>query len=47
MVKELGKITPQLREKGCRHRWTGLPRELEAATVKRPKRLFIKNTGLC
>ena len=47
MVKELGKTAPQLREKGCRGRWRGLPPELVAATVKRSKRLFIKNTGLC
>ncbi len=38
LSKELGKMTPQLREKGC-HR--------EVAAVKRPRRLFSKNIGLC
>ena len=47
MVKELGIMAPQLREKGCRRAWTGLPRERLAAAAKRPKRLFTKNTGLC
>ena len=47
MVKELGKITPQLREKGCPWGWTGQPGEPLGAAAKRPKRLFTKNTGLC
>ena len=38
IVKELGKITPKLREKGCQR---------ELAAVKRPRQLFTKNTGLC
>jgi hypothetical protein len=38
VVKELGKLTPQLREKGCLG---------DQAAVNRPKRLFTKNTGLC
>src|SRR5699024_7916797 len=42
LVKELGKMTPYLREKGCSLGFT--PRR---AAVNRPKRLFIKNTGLC
>ena len=37
LSKELGKMAPSLREKGCQ-------RELGA--VKRRKRLFTKNTGL-
>ena len=37
LSKELGKMAPYLREKGCQ-------RELVA--VKRRKRLFTKNTGL-
>ena len=47
MVKELGTMAPQLREKGCRRRWRGSPPEQLAAAAKRPKRLFTKNTGLC
>ena len=47
MVKELGKMAPQLREKGCRCPWRGLPSERAAAAANRPKRLFTKNTGLC
>ena len=47
VVKELGIMAPQLREKGCRRAWTGLPRERLAAAANRPKRLFTKNTGLC
>ena len=38
IVKELCKMAPQLREKGCLR---------NQAAVKRPKRLFTKNTGLC
>ena len=38
VVKELGKIALKLREKG---------RPRKRAAVKRPKRLFTKNTGLC
>ena len=38
VVKELGKITPYLREKGSHS---------DVAAVKRPRRLFSKNTGLC
>ena len=38
LSKELGKMAPYLRKKGCQ-------RELVA--VKRSRRLFIKNTGLC
>ncbi len=37
LSKELGKMAPQLREKGC-HR--------KVVAVKRPRRLFTKNTGL-
>ena len=38
VVKELGKLTPSLREKGC----SG-----NRAAVNRPRQLFSKNTGLC
>ena len=38
LVKELGKMTPSLREKGCCR---------DAAAEKSPKRLFSKNTGIC
>jgi hypothetical protein len=38
LVKELGKFTPYVRKKEC-HR--------KMAAVKRPNRLFIKNTVLC
>ena len=47
MVKELGKITPQLREKGRRPGWRGEPPEPGPASGDRSKRLFTKNTGLC
>ena len=47
MVKELGTMAPQLREKGCRRAWRGSPPERMAAAVDRPKRLFTKNTRLC
>ena len=47
VVKELGIMAPQLREKGCRCPWTDLLRERGAAAANRPKRLFTKNTGLC
>ena len=38
VVKELGKLVPVLRNKG---------RPREGAAVKRPRRLFSKNTGFC
>ena len=38
LVKELGKFTPYVRKKECRR---------EPAAVKRPNRLFTKNTVLC
>ena len=38
IVKELCKMTPELRDKGCLR---------EQVTEKRPKQLFTKNTGLC
>jgi len=38
LVKELGKFTPYVRKKECR---------LTPAAVKRPNRLFTKNTVLC
>ena len=47
VVKELGTMAPQLREKGCRRAWRDLLPERMAAAVDRPKRLFTKNTGLC
>ena len=47
VVKELGIMAPQLREKGCRWGWTDQLREPPAAAANRPKRLFTKNTGLC
>src|SRR5256885_12819030 len=48
LVKELGKMAPQLREKGRPGKVTFLRgMEPEGAAVKRPKRLFTKNTGLC
>ena len=37
-VKELGKLTPEVSDKGCLR---------EEATGKRKLRLFTKNTGLC
>jgi hypothetical protein len=45
-VKELGKMTPYLRKKGClstftRHAWG------EEVAKKRLNRLFTKNIGLC
>ena len=47
MVKELGIMAPQLREKGCRWGWRDSLPEPPAAAANRPKRLFTKNTGLC
>ena len=47
MVKELGIMAPQPREKGCPFPWRDLLPEREGAAAKRPKRLFTKNTGLC
>jgi len=38
LVKELGKFTPYVRKKECRRK---------PAAVKRPNRLFTKNTVLC
>jgi hypothetical protein len=38
LVKELSKLTPYVRKKGCRRK---------PAAVKRPNRLFTKNTVLC
>ena len=38
LVKELGKFTPYVRKKEC---------QLRLAAVKRPNRLFTKNTVLC
>ena len=38
LSKELGKMAPYLRLKGCQR---------ELVSVKRPNRLFIKNTALC
>ena len=46
-VKELGKLTPYLRKKGCPGRVKGERPEPERAAEKGPKRLFTKNTGLC
>ena len=46
-VKELGKLTPYLRKKGCPGSFFSFGREGERAAVKRLKRLFTKNTGLC
>jgi hypothetical protein len=47
LVKELGKLTPYLRKKGCPG-WCGsMPAKLAGAAEPRPKRLFTKNTGLC
>ena len=45
-VKELGKLTPYLRKKGCPSSLSALHLD-EGVAVKRLKRLFIKNTGLC
>ena len=47
VVKELGIMAPQPREKGCRGRWRGTPPEPGPAAANGPKRLFTKNTGLC
>ena len=47
VVKELGIMAPQLREKGCRWGWRDSLPEPPAAAANRPKRLFTKNTGLC
>ena len=38
VVKELGKLRPELREKWC---------SIDGAAENRPKQLFTKNTGLC
>ena len=46
-VKELGKMTPYLRETGCHGSVNLKLGEHEVAAEKRPKRLFIKNTGTC
>ena len=46
-VKELGKLTPYLRKKGCPSSLSGSRQMDEGAAVKRLKRLFTKNTGLC
>ena len=45
-VKELGKLTPYLRKKGCPSSF-GAQHRGEGAAVNRLKRLFTKNTGLC
>ena len=47
VVKELGIMAPQPREKGCPFPWRDLLPEREGAAANRPKRLFTKNTGLC
>ena len=48
-VKELGKLTPYLRKKGCPSRsyWEEKPDRAEGAAGNGLKRLFTKNTGLC
>ena len=46
-VKELGKLTPYLRKKGCPVRVKRTRVELEGVAGSRLKRLFTKNTGLC
>lgn len=45
-VKELGKLTPYLRKKGCPGRIRNYF-ESAGGRRKRPKRLFTKNTGPC
>ena len=46
LVKELGKMTPNLRKKGCLSSFPGSPGG-EQAAKKRLNRLFTKNIGLC
>jgi hypothetical protein len=48
-VKELGKLTPYLRKKGCPSSQRAFEREREGegAAGNWLKRLFTKNTGLC
>src|SRR5882762_4140958 len=45
-VKELGKLTPYLRKKGCPSSFCALHRG-EGVAGNWLKRLFTKNTGLC
>ena len=48
LVKELGKLTPYLRKKGCPRLCRGMPVCVQCGVaITRPKRLFTKNTGLC
>jgi len=47
LVKEFGKIAPELREKERPGKVKDLRPELEGAAVTRPKRLFTKNTAAC
>ena len=46
-VKELGKLTPYLRKKGCPGSFVCARIQDEGAAGKGLKRLFTKNTGLC
>jgi len=47
LVKELGKIAPYLRKKGCPIMVKVLRLEPEGVTIKSLMRLFSKNTWLC
>jgi hypothetical protein len=46
-VKELGKMTPYLRKKGCLSSFSLLGERGEQAAKERLNRLFTKNIGLC
>ena len=46
-VKELGKLTPYLRKKGCLGSVLAVEQEGEEVAGNWLKRLFTKNTGLC
>jgi hypothetical protein len=46
-VKELGKLTPYLRKKGCLSSFSCESQRGEQAAGNWLKRLFTKNTGLC
>ncbi len=46
-VKELGKLTPYLRKKGCPSSFLFVGTEGEGDARNWLKRLFTKNTGLC
>jgi hypothetical protein len=47
LVKELGKMAPVTSGEGVPRYGEGAHLEPEGVAVKRPERLFTKNTGLC